>query len=422
MVAESKEIDSSGALVDPKVDRGNGLLFFVSYLLIYFAAPVTYVGVVQAALCDKLGASATVASLPLSVYSFGWFAPLFLSWAVPHRYERTAVVLAESVTAALLALVGITLLLPFSDGVRITAVVLHGCVMGLTASASQLFMLQCMRRGTTVEGRARAFKLAFGFGPLSAVAGSLGAQFLLNRGIPALTHPYDFAILYLIGAPCMAGVAVAMSRFRVVPMEDEKRPPLAGYLMETVRGFATTRVMATVWLAYFLFYCTLGGMPNISLFTKVAMGADPKEFSGLIMAFRFGFKALGGFLLGALTLRYGIRAPLLATVSFIGVGTLWAWVVPGFAYLLAFGWMGAGELGGAYFPNYVISSSSMLLSPRNLSLLSLTLPAASFAPTLHGLLTDLVGFKGSFGFGCFCAVLALLLVLRLPRGPRGNQP
>lgn len=402
-------------------DRRNGRIFYVSYLLIYFAAPVTYVGVVQAALCDKLGASATVANLPLAAYTSGFFAPLFLTWAVPHRFERAAVVAANSATAVCLALVAVTLLFPFPDGIRIAAVVLQGCVMGLTASASQVFMLQCMKRGTTLAGRARAFKLAFGYGPISAVAGSLSAQFLLNRGIPGLRHPHDFALLYLVGVPCMAGVAFAASRFRLVPVEDEARPPLPSHLISTIRGFATSRAMTMCWLAYWLFNCTLGGISNLSLYSKVAIGADPKEFSGLIMALRFGFKALAGFALGAMTLRYGIRAPLFATVLLVGMGTLWAWVIPGLAYLPAFGWMGAGELGGAYFPNYVISISSMLDSPRNLSLLQLAMPASSFAPALHGALTDWVGFQGSFAFGCICAVLALLLLIRLPRGSRDDS-
>ena len=83
--------------------------------------------------------------------------------------------------------------------------------------------------------------------------------------------------------------------------------------------------------------------------------------------------------------------------------------------------MGAGELGGAYFPNYVLSISSMLDSPRNLALLQLAMPAASFAPTLHGLLTDRLGFQGSFAFGCVSAALALLLLVKPPRGSRASQ-
>ena len=76
-------------------DRRNGLLFGASNLLIYFAAPVVYIGVVQAALCDKLGASATFANLPESAYMLGALIPFFLSWIVPHRLVRTTVVVAS---------------------------------------------------------------------------------------------------------------------------------------------------------------------------------------------------------------------------------------------------------------------------------------------------------------------------------------
>ena len=42
-----------------------------------------------------------------------------------------------------------------------------------------------------------------------------------------------------------------------------------------------------------------------------------------------------------------MRAPLVATACLVGAGSLWAWVAPGYAYLGAFGLMGAGELGGS---------------------------------------------------------------------------
>ncbi len=40
----------------PSMDRHNGRLYILSNILVYLAAPVIYVGVVQAALCDKLSA------------------------------------------------------------------------------------------------------------------------------------------------------------------------------------------------------------------------------------------------------------------------------------------------------------------------------------------------------------------------------
>ena len=62
--------------VTPEMDRRNGLILMATYLLIYLSAPVIYVGVVQAALVDKLGANAMIANLPGAAFQFAQFAPL----------------------------------------------------------------------------------------------------------------------------------------------------------------------------------------------------------------------------------------------------------------------------------------------------------------------------------------------------------
>src|SRR5262245_56918013 len=102
---ESEMFDAgSQAILTPEMDRRNGSIFLLSWLLIYLAAPVMYIDVVQAALCNKLGAGVTVANLPASAYFFGSFSPFFFSWLVPHRMVRTVAVVAYAVTASLLAL------------------------------------------------------------------------------------------------------------------------------------------------------------------------------------------------------------------------------------------------------------------------------------------------------------------------------
>src|SRR5262245_7714856 len=86
-------------------ERRNELIFLLSNTLIYFAAPVTYVGVVQAGLCDRLGASATIANLPSSVYLIGYLCPIFLSWLVPKSMDRTVVVVSYTLMAVSLIVV-----------------------------------------------------------------------------------------------------------------------------------------------------------------------------------------------------------------------------------------------------------------------------------------------------------------------------
>lgn len=397
------------------MDRRNGRIFLFSYLLIYFAAPVGYIGVVQAALLNKLGTSATVANLPLAVYMLGQFAPPFFSWLVPHRLEQAMISWSKCFTASVLAMVLLTLVLPAPPWVRIGALIAQGLLQGIASSTTQVFMLQCLGRGTTLEGRARALKRTFTLGPFSAVAGSLAAQYILNPGIPGIDYPYDFALLYLMAAPAMLGVALLARGYRIVPLEEEARPPFLRYLGESARSFASSRPLLLLWFGYMLWYCAEAGLANLSLYTKEAMGRDPKEFSGVIMALRFGCKSAGGYLLGAIALAHGLRASVLTTTLLLVAGWVWGWVAHGYFYLFAFGLLGAGELGGTYFPNYALSLSPMTAGATNLSLVSLATPAASFAPTLHGVLTDRFGFPASFVFGILCAATAFLLVWRIPR-------
>ncbi len=182
----------------------------------------------------------------------------------------------------------------------------------------------------------------------------------------------------------------------------------------TIRSFLQSRTLAFLWLAYLLFFIALNAMTNLSLYSKEAMGEDPKEFAGYMNALRFGFKAITGFGLGLILARWGIRAPLVTTVLLVATGILWAWTVPGYFYLLAFGLLGGGELAGAYFPNYVVSISSPATSARNLAFLTLVTPISSFAPAVYGALTDSYGFSASFILDVSLALLALWLVFRLP--------
>ena len=398
----------------PAMERRNGVLFFCSYVLIYLAAPVTYIGIVQAALCDKLGASYAVASLPASLHLLGGLGPLVCSWLIPYRLERATVVWSYGISTAVLAAVGTTLLLPFSNAVRIGALLAQGLVQGVSNSVAHAFGFQCLRRGTTTPGRARIFGIVFGFTPLAAVVGSLGAQFVLNQELPFLEYPLDFAFLYGIGVPCMAAVSFLSSRYQLVPVKEKQRPPLLPYLRRSIGAFFSSRPLALTWIAYVLWYFSLSSMPNLSLYTKVAMGREPKEFSGLVMALRFGFKSVAGFLLGALALRRGIRSPVTTTVLLVGAGIAWAWLVPGYGYLLSFGLLGAGELGGAYLPNYVVSISPAAEGARNMSVMALAPLASSVAPATHGALTDGFGFSASFGFAIATILASLWLVFRLP--------
>ena len=421
-MASPTRLDSYASRITEEMTRLNGGIFLVSYLLIYFAAPAVYIGIVQAALIDQLEASATLANLPLAVYKFGSFAPLIMSWLAPHRLERQVVVWANVMTAIVLTLVFLTLVLPVSTSVRISALILQGLFQGLSGSTSMVFQLQCLTRGTTSEGRIRVLKRTFTLTPLAAVVGSLFAQWVLGPQFTWLAFPYDFAMVYLTAIPCIAGVAFISTRYDLAPLPDEPRKPFFGHLVLAVKEFAASPSLRLAWLGYWLWYLTLAIIPNLSLYSKEAIGVDPQDYSGLMMALRFGCKAMGGYLLGWIALRHGFRASAFTSVALLAVGILWGWGIPGFAYLLAFGFIGAGELGGTYFPNFVAVLSSAEAGTRNLALVQLAPPVSSFAPAVHGGLADIWGFPASFLFGLVAAAVSMVLVSRIRERGGGKKP
>ncbi len=409
------EAEVPTAQITPEADRKNGLIFIAHNGLLYFAAPVVYVGVVQAALADKLGASAMVANLPASAYLLGALAPLILSFVLPHRLVRATSVLAYVVTATLLGVVCILLFSPVSDTVRLAAVIGQGLIQGFSAYTSQVYTFQCLKRGTTPKGSAWAFKWAFTLGPILAVAGSLWAQFVLGGGIDWLPYPYDFALLYMIGAPCMGAAAFLCSRYRLVDVPETPSPPFWRYFSQSFATYLKDRTLVMLWFAFFMWFIVITLMTTLSLYGREVLGQDPKEFSGWVMAFRFGFKSLAGFAMGIIAIRWGLRASLYTSMVLLAASVLWGWMIPGYFYLIAFGLMGAGELGGAYFPAYLVAICPAAMSTRNMSILMLGSSLSFVWPTTHGALADNFGFEASFIFALSAALFSLFLISRLPR-------
>ncbi|HEY0865204.1 MAG TPA: hypothetical protein VGD97_13950 [Lacunisphaera sp.] len=407
--------EAASPVTDAALDRRNGNLFVLTQLLTYFSAPVLYVGVVQAAFCDKLGASATVANLPSSTYLLGAVVPLFCAWLFPARLEQRIVVTGYTVVAASLLLVCAAVFFDAPDWLRIAVVIGQGLMLGVLNSIINIYLLKCLARGTTETGRARALKYAFGFGPVAAVLGSLLAQLLLAEKIPGIGYPGNFGVLYLVALPCMGLCALLARRFRLVDVPDVRAGSLTTFLQDSAASFTADRRLVIAWIAYLLWYCALGGMTNLSLYTREAVGRSPLELAGLIMALRFGVKAVAGFGIGSIAGRFGARSALIATVVFVGLGMGWPFLSSGYGYLAAFGLMGAGELGGVYFINYIITISSPAQATRNMAILSLVGPVSSFAPATHGRLTDAFGFQASFAFGVTAAALALVLLWRTGR-------
>src|SRR5579871_2018086 len=100
---------------------------------------------------------------------------------------------------------------------------------------------------------------------------------------------------------------------------------------------------------------------------------------------------------------------------------VWGWSVPGYLFLATFGLMGAGELGGVYFPNVILSWSPSKTATQDLAVLGLATVLASPVPAVYGMLTDRWGFSASFILGLSFALGALALVLRLPIRPKPSR-
>jgi len=414
----------SGLPITAAMDRRNGNLYLLTYVLIYLAAPVSYIGVVQAALCDKLGSSATVANLPFAGYLLGGIAPYFLSLVIPHRWERAVVIWSYGLTAFFIGLVFFTILAKLSPWIPVSVLIAQGLLQGAFSATSQVFTLQCLARGMTEEGRNRTFQRTYFLTPICAVVGSLGAQFLLSGGLRWAQFPYDFALLYAIGFACLTGVTALSFFFELAPIDDQPRAPILQNVAESVRDYASSRPLVLLLLVYTLWYCALSITPNLSLYTRHAMGRDPKDFSGLIMALRFGCKSIGGYLLGAMALRFGARSSVFTTSLLLAAGTLWGWIMPGYAFLFAFGLLGAGELGGAYIPNYGVTLSRPETTARNVGLLTLAQPLSSFSPALLGFLADRMGFATSFSCALAMALAAMWITTRIrePRDAASSVP
>ena len=157
--------------------------------------------------------------------------------------------------------------------------------MGLFNSTSQIYMFQCLSRGTTERGRARAMKLTFTIGPLAAVAGSLGTQFVLNGGIPSLVFPRDFALLvHFYAVPCAAITAWCCSRFELEPIAERPHSSFLRQLSAGFRDFRGSRALMMLFFGYLLWNAALFGIANLSLYTKEAMGREPADFAGVMLA------------------------------------------------------------------------------------------------------------------------------------------
>ena len=84
--------------------------------------------------------------------------------------------------------------------------------------------------------------------------------------------------------------------------------------------------------------------------------------------------------------------------------------------------MGAGELWGVYYPNYVVTASAKSRIRRNMSIVILLYMPQGFGPVLFGRIADGWGLRASFyAAGGVLAATLLFVQLMLPARPRPRQ-
>jgi len=243
----------------------------------------------------------------------------------------------------------------------------------------------------------------------------------------AVPYPWNFASLFAASVPIMVLAAFLSSRFVLIyPAVEVPRQPFHEGVLGGFGEFFSYRLILFATIGYILVYCGNQSMTNISLFTREAIGKPAEAFAGLQLALRFGFKVIAGFFLGWLLMRTNPKTLLLVTAGLTLAGVAWALGAPGKWFLLSFGILGAGELFGVYYPNYILGCSPKSKMRRNMAFASLVTMPVGFAPVLFGFISDTLGTHDKkFGFqASFVAAIILLLaaivlvLLTLPAQPR----
>ena len=464
--------------------RRNLILFAGCTSMQYLAAPVLYVGITQASLCDRLGASARTANLPSTLFFAMTAIPALIAWLSPKVSSlKRNLSLCYTASAVMLATISICLSLPISDDIKIAVVVLQGAVTGAVMPLAIALLWEAIGRGVDEAHRGLAMSLGFGFGPIMAVLGSLAQTALLGGKLfgfefEGASYPNKFVILFGAGAPIMLLVAI-LGQFLVIPrVETEpERAPLSsvvglaiglpsmlmavammqlatawdqpglrylGYLSTIIsaagfmyhfRELLSQPVLLTATLVTVLIYSGNVIPSNMNLYSHNVLGNRPEDWAGIENVLRFSFKVVAGLLLGWLLTRTNPRTGVVATATIYLAGQIWALLVTGPWYLLAFGIHGAGELVGVYAPNYFVSASRPADLRRNTAFMTMLMVPAAPAGYLFGALVDYSvsvakwspwGMNSStFGFrlsfltcGVFILLGIILAIARLPANPK----
>ncbi|MFV2066190.1 MAG: hypothetical protein ACC645_04365 [Pirellulales bacterium] len=420
--------------LEDRLQRRNIVLYVIKWCLVYFSAPVLYVGFIQASLCKRLGASDFVANLPSAAYLLLAAFPIIMAWAVPQvRHLKRVMTIGIALTGVMGGITAIVLWLPAPNWLRIGVVIAHAAIVACSWGTAWVFEWEFLGRGISESRRGLLFASTYSIGPLFAVVGSLGAQLIINNEVFGWTqyfwreipYPINYTVLYGATLPLMLLAALLVSFFSVpLPAVEVKRKPFLSGVLGGLGRFISYRLMFTACVAYLLIYSATTIQNNMVLYTREAVGLPEDTFVGYQLALRFGCKIFAGLMLGWILKRANPRMNLFVTALFIIASIVWILAVEplfggGLLFLVAFGLSGAGELMGCYYPYYVLCLSPKSQMRRNMAFVMLLSAPVGFAPALFGFISDTWSLTASFWTSLAIAAGAFVLVgCVLPDRPR----
>lgn len=443
-----------------RVQRRNMCYVAMFWSIYYLTAPISYIGLTHANLLKGLKNSDTICNLPSAMYLWLAFVPVLVAWAFPRpRHLKPMGLVAVGLLATATAGVAISLWLEASRGISTTLVIIHGAVFGGANGVLLMATWDALKRGVSSSRRGPVLALTFGVGPLFACVGALGQDALLEGKLLGgstfgLEFPLNYMAMFVVAAPLLLLLGIVFSLYTLPttdaePMDSD--PPLAA-IAKGVRQFLQCRA---VWIAVVIYVVVYSGgnaiFANLSLHAKDVLRTEEQtrneatayvtimlqdqpltaaactshalvvpatESVGMQNFLRFGCKALAGALLGWLLTFTNPRTPLLVTTSILLFGILWAINSTGWWFLATFGILGAGELFGVYFPNYVTSASDKKFVRVNMAYMSVIGALVGFSSVAFGAISDTHGRVASFYVAAGLLVFGLLLIgMLLPVDP-----
>lgn len=417
--------------------RRNLILFALCTGMQYLAAPVIYVGITQASLCDRLGADPRTANLPATLFFAMTAMPALIAWLSPRVAAlRRNLAGCYLLSCVMLGTIATVLVLDLPPSIKLATVILQGGVAGATMPTAVALLWEIIGRGSDESRRGLALSLAFGAGPVLAVVGSFAQVALLGGSffgweLPGVAFPYNFAILFGAGCPVMAIAALVTRGFRVPAATDEpNREPVAAVVplliglpslfsavaldhlatvmeLEPLRKLAWLSALVAavsivwhfrailsqrvlLWATVVTILTYAGNMipSNMNLYSADALGDVPEKYAGMQNLLRFGCKVVAGAAFGQLLVKTHPKAGFLATAIVFLVAPLWAAFVTGPWYLVAFGIFGAGELIGVYGPNYLVSASRTSDLRRNMAFMTMLMVPVAPIGYLYGAIVN----------------------------------